>query len=238
MKCLIIAAGMGSRLAGRTGSKPLLEVGGRPLIERVILAARQAGVSEHVVVTGHAAEAVEDHLRGFSRKEGIEIAFVRNDEWRKENGLSVYKARELAGDRFILSMSDHIFDPAIFGDLARLPLSDDATVLAVDSSIEGNAYVDMDDVTRVLVEGGKIRAIGKSLPEYNAFDTGLFLCTPAIFRALEESQRAGDFTLSGGIRILAAAGKAGVMDIGGRHWIDVDDEKALEKAENLLKAGF
>jgi len=229
---------MGSRLAGRTGSKPLLEVGGRPLIERVILAARQAGISEHVVVTGHGAEAVEGHLRLFSREEGIAIAFVRNDEWKKENGLSVYKARDMAGDRFILSMSDHIFDPAILDDLARFPLAGDETVLAADSNIEANPYVDMDDVTRVLVEDGKIRAIGKNIPEYNAFDTGLFLCTPAIFRALEQSQQAGDYSLSGGIKILASARKARVMDIGGRAWIDVDDEKALEKAENLLKAGF
>ena len=38
------------------------------------------------------------------------------------------------------------------------------------------------------------------------------------------------------MRVLAAKGKARVMDIGGRFWIDVDDEKAMEKAEGVLEA--
>jgi len=86
----------------------------------------------------------------------------------------------------------------------------------------------------VLVEDGKIAGIGKTIEAYNAFDTGIFLCTPAIFRALEVSQKRKDFSLSGGLRILAESRKAKVMDIANGFWIDVDDEKALERAEKLM----
>ncbi len=191
MKCLIIAAGRGRRLAGRAESKPLLEIAGRALIDRVVGAGIQAGIRDFVVVTGYAGDQVERHLDGLARAEGVSIAVVRNDEWEKENGLSVFKARDLLGDRFILSMSDHLFDPGILRDLAGQPVGDDETILAVDFDIRGNAYVDLDDVTRVRVEAGRIAAIGKGLEDHNAFDTGLFLGTPALFRALGESQKEG-----------------------------------------------
>jgi choline kinase len=236
MQCLIIAAGRGSRLAGRAESKPLIEIAGRALIDRVVGAGVQAGIRDYVIVTGYAGDLVERHLDVLARSEGIVLRTVRNDEWEKENGLSVFKARNLLGDRFVLSMSDHLFDPGILRDLAGQSIGDDETILAVDFDVRGNAYVDLDDVTRVRVTEGRIAAIGKGIEDFSAYDTGLFLGTPALFRALGESQERGDFTLLGGLRVLAAAGKARVMDVGGRFWIDVDDEKTLAKAETLLRA--
>ncbi|MGZ5513911.1 MAG: phosphocholine cytidylyltransferase family protein [Candidatus Aminicenantales bacterium] len=223
LKCVIIAAGRGSRLAARAASKPLLEVGGIALIDRAIDAARAAGVREFVVVTGYRGEDVEGHLRSRTEADHISIATVRNKEWEKENGLSVLKARKLAGERFLLIMSDHVFDPALLGGLARIPINGDEIILAVDRRTGGHAYVDFDDVTRVRDVDGHIAAIGKSIPEYNAFDTGAFLCTAALFEALETSQRRGDYSLSGGIRVLAERGKARTWDTGGLFWIDVDD---------------
>ncbi len=47
MKCLIIAAGRGSRLSSRSDSKPLIALLGVSLIERVILTARESGLAEY-----------------------------------------------------------------------------------------------------------------------------------------------------------------------------------------------
>ncbi len=234
MKAVIIAAGRGRRLDGRKESKPLISVHGRPLIEWVILSANRAGIRDFLVVTGYAADSLERHLTSFCRETGLAVSFVRNDDWEKENGLSVAKAGTQAGNRFVLLMADHIFDPDILLMLTSQALRADEIMLAVDFNIQHNPLVDMDDVTKVLVEKGKIAEIGKTIKSFNAFDTGLFLCTPAIFQGLGESQAKGDFTLSGGVRALAGAGKARVMNVDGGCWVDVDDERALEKAERLL----
>jgi len=234
VKGLIIAAGRGSRLAARPQSKPLCPVGSRALIEWVILAALQAGIREFVVVTGYARENLERHLKAFAKESGVSISFVRNDEWEKENGLSVYKARDLLGGTFVLLMADHIIDPGILTRLVAEPLQPGELLLAVDFRVQGHPTADLDDVTKVLVKDGMISVIGKKIGTYNAFDTGVFLCTPGIFHALEESQKRGDFSLSGGIRVLIESRKARVMDIGDAFWIDVDDEKAIERAESLL----
>jgi 1L-myo-inositol 1-phosphate cytidylyltransferase len=235
--CVIIAAGRGSRLASRAPSKPLLEVGGRALIDRAIDAAHAAGARRFVVVTGYAGEAVEDHLQARAAADGLPIVTVRNEEWEKENGLSVLKAKGLVADRFLLVMSDHIFDPALLDGLRRQAIGPDEVILAVDRRLDG-PFVDLDDVTRVRDVAGRIAAIGKKLADSTAFDTGAFLCTPALFEALETSQKAGDYSLSGGIKVLAARGRALTWDAGELFWLDVDDEAAVAKAEHAVAVGL
>ncbi len=187
MKCLIIAAGEGSRLSTRGDSKPLIPILELPLIERVILTARKAGLSDFYVVTGYNGEKLRNHLNKFGQEKNLKITHLINDDWEKENGLSVLKAKGEIEENFILLMSDHIFDGTILSELLREKNLDGEVVLAVDSSLN-NENVDIDDVTKVLTDDDhKIINIGKNIKNYNAYDTGIFLCSPAIFKALEES---------------------------------------------------
>jgi len=238
MKCLIIAAGEGSRLSHRGDSKPLVHLLELPLIERVILTAKGAGLSDFYVVTGYNGENLRNHLDQFSQDKNLKINHLLNEEWEKENGLSVLKAKELIGENFILLMSDHIFNESILIGLLQEKVADGEVMLAVDYNLE-NKIVDVDDVTKVLVDSNnRIANIGKNIKKYNAYDTGIFLCSPAIFEAIEEGSARGETSLSAGIKILAKKKKARVFDIKGSYWIDVDDEKAFRKAENILLANL
>ena len=108
-------------------------------------------------------------------------------------------------------------------------------ILATDANLS-NPLVDLEDVTRVYEEQGFIRQIGKGIEHYNAFDTGIFLCTPGLFESLEISiRRDKDASLSGGIRILAESNLAMSKDIDNRFWLDVDDSRTYVKAEVALE---
>ncbi|MCK4389189.1 MAG: NTP transferase domain-containing protein, partial [Desulfobacterales bacterium] len=218
MKCLIIAAGKGSRLWPKGKSKPLISILGVPLIERVIRSAMQAEIDDFYVVGGYQGERLRHFLDGLARRCGVKITHIINDAWEQGNGLSVLKAREDLGGPFLLLMGDHLFDPAILRDLTSKPLPDGEITLAVDSDT-ANPLINMDDVTRVKSKNGKVREIGKGLGAFDGFDTGIFLCTPVLFEALERSvAKHGDTSLTGGVRCLAAEGKVNVFDIGGRFW--------------------
>ncbi len=234
MKCLIIAAGKGSRLQLRGNSKPLIPVFGVPLIERVIRSALDAGVDEFFVVTGYQKEYVTSFLHDLASRLSISITPIYNKDWEKENGLSVLKAKDSINEPFLLLMADHIFDPLTIRELLEVPLPNGEINLAVDRDID-NPTVNMDDVTRVKIEKGKITAIGKGLSDYNGFDTGIFLCTPAIFEALQKSTEGdNDTTLSGGVCKLASQGRVNAAEFHGQFWIDVDDPEAIRQAENIL----
>lgn len=234
MKCLIIAAGRGSRLQLRGNSKPLIPVLGTPLIERVIGSAKEAGIDDFIVVTGYRSKQVTDFLSVLSERTGTSIKTIVNDEWEKENGISVLKAKELINDPFLLLMADHIVAPSALHRMIELPVPAGEIILGVDTNLD-SPNIDLDDVTKVRKENGKICEIGKALDDYNCFDTGIFICTSAIFDAIELSEKeAQDTTLSGGIRMLALEKKANTADIGEHFWIDVDDPDAIRRAENLL----
>ncbi|MCZ6641847.1 MAG: NTP transferase domain-containing protein [Gammaproteobacteria bacterium] len=240
MKCLIIAAGKGNRLQSRGDSKPLIPLLGIPLIERVIRAAIEAGADEFTVVVGHKGAQLSHFLACLADRLAVRITPLVNDDWEKKNGLSVLKAREVLHEPFLLLMADHLFDPQLVRELTALELGDGEIALVVDGNMR-NPLIDMEDVTRVKLEGDgppknrkTIRDIGKGLTDFNGFDTGIFLCSPAIFEALEQSkEKDGDTSLSGAVRSLAAEGRAkAILEDG--FWIDVDDPAAFRKAEQAL----
>jgi bifunctional UDP-N-acetylglucosamine pyrophosphorylase/glucosamine-1-phosphate N-acetyltransferase len=88
---IVLAAGKSTRMKSAL-PKVLHEVGGRPMIEYVLDAARAAGVSRHVVVVGHEAEKVKQALAG-SR----DVEFALQSE-QKGTGHAVMMCRDnLAG---------------------------------------------------------------------------------------------------------------------------------------------
>ncbi len=234
MKCIIIAAGQGSRISTKGDSKPLIHLLGLPLIERVISTAKKGGITDFFIVTGYRGEKIRAYLGHVSQSKNINLTHIVNEEWEKENGISVLKAKPFLNEAFILLMGDHLFDPSILINLQKEKINHNQVILGVDHNIKTNQLVDVNDVTKVLVKERRILEIGKNLKNYNAYDTGIFLCSPAIFRALEVSSSNGDSSLSGGIRVLCRSGNAKAFDIRDDYWIDVDDETSFKKAEDRL----
>ncbi len=234
VRCLIIAAGRGSRLSSKGDSKPLIPLLGLSLVERVILTAKNIGLTDFYVVTGYNGEKVKQYLDRFSQSRNINITHITNEEWEKGNGISVLKAKKLLNENFILLMGDHVFNGLILKKLKNERIAYGEVMLAVDYNTKTNELVDVNDVTKVLVEDNRVLDIGNNIKKYNAYDTGIFLCSPEIFSAIEESLYNDDSSLSGGIRVLARKGKAKTFDVKDDYWIDVDDEKTFKKAESKL----
>ena len=233
MKCLILAAGQGTRIQSKGLAKPLLPLLGVPLIERVIRSAIEGGADDFYVITGYKGEQISSFLQQLAKRLSIPITSIINDDWQKDNGYSVLKARNIITKPFLLLMADHIFDPVIIRSLQEQRLNDGEVLLAVDTDIN-NPRNNIEDVTKVHTKDGFILNIGKTIDKFNTFDTGIFYCTPAIFIALERaSEIYNDTTLSAAIRVLAEKKQAKSVELKG-FWIDVDDDKAYRIAEKTL----
>lgn len=229
---VIIAAGNGSRLQGYQNGrpKPLLKVGGITLLERVILSIKKAGIEEVVIVVGYQAARIRMTIR--AKKLGVKITWVRNTEWRQPNGVSVLKVERYVSGKFLLFMSDHIFDYKILDRVKEVDLGNDGGLLCVDYNL--NRIPNLDDATKVRTKNDRLIDLNKSLTDFNAIDTGIFLLTPHLFEALRISQERGDFSLSGGIRVLAEQGGMKTFDVGDTFWQDVDTVPDAKYAERLL----
>ena len=231
MRALILAAGQGIRQKENGEPKPLVSLLGLKFIERVILTAKKSGIEEFQIVIGYKGKKIREYL-GDGYKYGVKLNYLFNDEWKRGNGISVLKARDFIKEPFILLMADHLFDDRILSELQEITLEEDECVLCVDRN--HHKYLDIEDATKVIIEDGRIKDIDKRLNHYNGIDTGIFLCTPALFDALQESIHNGDEDLSGGIKVLANRGKMKAFDISDKYWLDLDDDKALNNARSLL----
>lgn len=233
MQCLIVAAGQGLRLRSLGASKPLAELAGKPLIAHVLSRAKAGGLKDFVVVTGYEAERLEGFVKPFAERHGLNVTFVRNPDYEKPNGLSVLAARHALKSPFVLAMCDHLIEPDATRAVAGLPLGRAGMILATDSNL-ANPLVDKADATKVKTAGRNIVAIGKDLTDFDCYDTGLFLGSTALLDAIEASGRLGDPSISGGVRRLAAEGRALSHDATGSFWIDVDSPAMFKLAEARL----
>ena len=167
---------------------------------------------------------------------GVSVSLVENSEYHKNNGVSVLKAREYFSSPFLLLMSDHIFEASTARALLNEPLLTGEVILGVDSKLD--RIFDLEDVTKVKRDGDHIVAIGKDLTDYDAFDTGMFLCSPELFDALDSAKKDGNCSLSDGMRILGRRGKLRAFDIGDASWQDVDTPEALAYTESIFDTHF
>ena len=232
---LILAAGLGSRLSSNSNvPKPLTKVLGLSLGERVVCTLHEAmNIRRFVVALGHEADTVRGHFAEIARRRGVTIDFTEATNWRLGNGASALGAEGRMGEApFFLVMADHLFDPRIARALTRDAPAPGEMCLAVDRDKAG--IFDPDDATRVRIANSRIEEIGKSLPEWDAADTGVMLCTSGLFEGLEKAADAGRHGLSDGLRELARDGRVKAVDVTEWTWLDVDTPEALHEAEGRL----
>jgi 1L-myo-inositol 1-phosphate cytidylyltransferase len=234
---LILAAGNGSRLAARAGElpKPLVNLNGRPLLESVMRGAHEAGIERFVIVLGYRGQAIREWYESHPLP-GVGVTWIENSEYQKANGISVLRARSAIHENFLLLMADHIFEPETARSLLRQPIGSEEVILAVDRNIE--RVFDIDDATKVRIERNHILEIGKLLRNYNALDTGMFLCSEALFGWLEQAATNGDCSLSDGLRQMAKSQMFKAFDIGDAGWQDVDTPAALDYAQQVFSPVF
>jgi CDP-L-myo-inositol myo-inositolphosphotransferase len=236
-QAVILAAGKGTRI--RAGEddlpKPLHRVAGLPLLKRTLLTLARAGVRRAHVVVGYQAQLLRDAVAGdpaYARA-GLSVELVDNPDYERANGVSVLAAKGHVRGPFLLSMSDHVYDPAVAALAASADTVAADLTLCVDPRLD--EIYDMDDATKVRSADGRIVDIGKTIADYDCVDTGVFAVTPALFEALEAVRaEKGDCSLSDGVKRLAAAGRARVLPVGDAFWQDVDTPGARERAEREL----
>ncbi len=118
---VILAAGMAKRLRPLTDTKPkcLLEVGGKTLLQRIVDAMADTGITEFVVVTGYRAEQIRDFLT--QRYPDLTIHFLHNADYEHNNNIySLWMSGQVArGQEFLLMDSDILCDPETVAVVAR-----------------------------------------------------------------------------------------------------------------------
>ena len=114
MQCVILAAGKGTRLRPLTENlpKPLVEVGGKTLLDHIV-EALPSSVDELIIVTGYLGHMIEEYCGG--EFHGRKVTYVTQEE---QNGTAkaLWLCKDLIRGRFLFLFADDIHGKE---DLAR-----------------------------------------------------------------------------------------------------------------------
>lgn len=110
MRAMILAAGRGERLRPLTDTrpKPLLEVGGRSLIEHHLERLAQAGFREIVINLAHLGDMIRDTL-GNGSAWGVNIHYSQEPPGALDTGGGIAQALPLLGDSSFAVINGDIF---------------------------------------------------------------------------------------------------------------------------------
>lgn len=212
--------------------KPLLRLGGRPIIEHILAGLHTAGVRDVVIVTGYRGEQIETHLGDGSRL-GVHVVYRRQSA-PEGTARALLLARPVVGDQaFVLSWGDIVVEPSAYAGLLdafnRTPCDILLAVNPVDDPWRGAAvYVDDDWRVRNVVEKPPC---GTSQTRWN--NAGLFVFTARIFSyaaQLRPSPR-GEYELPQAFGAMVADGLAVRAYPVRGYWSDLGTPEDLVAAE-------
>ncbi|MDP9401196.1 MAG: phosphocholine cytidylyltransferase family protein [Actinomycetota bacterium] len=236
---LVLAAGAGSRLGALTEDVPktLLPVDGERTILDVALGnLRRAGLDDAVVVTGFAAERLQERVPELERRHGVRLHLVFNPkalEWN--NAYSLWCARDALREGAVLVNGDTVHPFAVEERLLAARGPD--VLLAVDDQ----GALGEEQMKVQVAEDGRVGRITKRMEPERASGEyiGVALIEPAAAAPLADAleatwRRDPSLYYEDGFQEFAERGGAvGIAPIGAVGWVEVDDEADLARAREL-----
>jgi choline kinase len=233
-QAIILAAGSGTRLRPLTLDTPkcLLDVGGRTILARQLERIAAAGIGRAIVVTGHLADRVEEHVR--RHRPAIEVALAPNPEYDTAgNCMSLLAAREQVTAPGIVICDG---DVVLTGDaLARLVAAPEPSALLLDRE----AGLAAEEMKVQLDQRGNVRRLSKQLDPAESAGESIGIqkvggaALPILWATLEAMREAGDtrgYYEEAFQRMVQAGVTFRTVPIGHDEWTEIDDLADLEDA--------
>ena len=233
MKALILAGGIGSRLAPLTDNCPksLVEVNGTPILIKQINNLQENGITDITIVVGYKAEMIKAAVTA----QYPNVHFICNEEYLSTNNMySAWLSREsIKGEDFLMMNADVFFDASVIAALLRCP---------IDNAIVTDIGRYMEESMKVVEKDGRLIQISKSISKENALGVSIDVYKfsaaggNAFFAKCEEyilKNNERNMWTEVAINDIFADVNFGVCPLDGR-WIEIDNLDDLDEAKRLF----
>lgn len=238
MNALIFAAGLGTRLATITKSKPkaLVEVNGKPMLQHAIEKLIEVGVTRVVINVHHHPEQIKQFVSTLNYA-SIDLIISDESDQLLETGGGLLKAAPLfiADQPIILYNSDVLTGIDLNkmlkyhqqkGGIATLMVKDRSTaryfIFDDDNRLSGWENISTKE-ERITIETSKRKSLAFS---------GIHIINPEILSKLGEVRK---FSITNGYLDLSKENKIYGWDNWDEYWFDIGTPEKLEIAESFLK---
>ncbi len=227
MKAMILAAGLGNRMRPLTlyTPKPLLEVGGKPLIVWHIEKLKKIGVTEIVINSAWLADKLIGSL-GDGSQFGVDIRWTREDEGLETAGGIINALPLLGTDPFILVNGD-VWTTMDFEALRHIKLNDDLAHLVLVDNPKQHPEGDF------TLFDGRTFTFDQDVTGDNLTFSGVSVIHPKLFDGLEPGKRPLAPLLKQAMKNQKISGEK----LKGA-WVDVGTPERLMELDLQIREGF
>lgn len=222
MKAAIIAGGLGKRLRPLTENKPkpLVEVGGKPIIEWQIEWLKSSGVDTVVVLAGYHRDKLVEFI-GSGARFGVSVAYVVEDEPLGTGGAIKNAERVIGRETFVAVNGDVITNIPVRDLVDYLENSSEAVVAVALVPLRSPfGIVEID-------EHGRVKSFReKPVMEDRLINAGVYAMKPDVFSYLPTE---GDIERKTFPK-LAAEGRLLGRVYRDCYWRSIDTVKDIEEA--------
>ncbi|MSR76117.1 MAG: nucleotidyltransferase family protein [Candidatus Ryanbacteria bacterium] len=226
MKAIILAAGKGTRMRPLTleRPKPLVQIGGRPLIEH-IASQLPSEVDEFVIVIGYLGDMIREYCGDVFL--GRRVTYVVDDEI-KGTYRALEKTKHLLreGERFFVVYADDLHGADGFKECLK---HDRALLVSMVEDPRPYGVIEIDEV-------GYVRAIEEKPlhPKTNMVSTGVLLLDYSIFdHAPAMHSGTGEYFLTHAIEQMLSIKK--IMAVSSSFWYPVSTPQDVEQVEMMMQ---
>ncbi len=234
LTAVIMAGGLGTRLYPLTKDtpKPMLPVGGKPLLERTITNLRNAGVRDVVVSTRYKADIVEEHFNDGSEF-GVRVGYLNENALSQTGPLGTAGSLRLMDrpDDTLLVLNGDVLTSLDYRAMRTFHQDHDATLTVAVRKYEIAVPYGVVDC-----EGPRVTTL-REKPTYTSFvNAGVYLLEPEAFDHLPDSDQ--PFNMTDLIEKIIEAGDTVVSFPIHEYWLDIGQPEDYQTAQRDIAAGL
>jgi len=223
---VILAGGKGSRLHKFETIKPLVKVGGKPLVLWNIEYLQEFGVKKIYIVVDTNDTLTEQELLG-SKHIKTSIVFIRR---KKEDTSILDTFRTVSAavkEPFFLTVCDIIFERNPYKYFLKKNLKQNTISVLISNNSAHNKFSGAQVKARV--EAGKISTVGRNLPRTSSYEAGIYhFGEKTLAPFLRASKKKSDVLLE---QYISKGGEVSPVLMPNDIWFDVNDPATLIRAE-------
>ena len=221
MKSVILAGGLGTRLRPYTKSlpKPMLPLGGKPILEYEIEWARKNGIKEIVLCVSYLRNKIEDYF-GDGKKFGVKIEYAISKKPLATAG-QLKTAEKFIDDTFVCLYGDSIYNFSL-KNMIKHHKKSKANVTMSLFDYRFNLKYGVIDTKK----SGQVTAWNEK-PEFSAkINIGCYVMEPEVLKLIPKNKEYG---MDDVIRKVLSSKKKVSSVISKKGFIDIGDKETYEK---------
>jgi len=240
MKAIILAAGRGTRLSplSETRPKSMIPVGGKPLLEHLLLSLKENGIRDVLVVIGYLGDIIRRDL-GDGSHLGVHIQYVNQEKPLGTADALAASSASIGEADFLVIYGDLFVSPDAVGRLLEHKYVHETAMAIVEvDDVEnyGVVHLSQDRVDGIVEKPSDARR------DSSWVNAGIYRMNKSVFSSLKQVSYSarGDLELTDAVRMMIGSGKEILaVRIDSKDWMDVgrpwDLLQANERALKSLK---